>query len=237
VITLFGPRAAPIVIKVAKGLGLKCLKFELREPQSTEDYWRWSPETGRLPVIDIDGERIHDSTAILLRIEELHPNPPFFSSDPRTRTNQQRMVTWADESYVWYWMRWQQVRPEGPPEGPPVSGAVFGGSPGAIRPADPQRPAGTSLRNWVSTRLQKRTTAEESEQARLVYEIGHRVDDMARLLADRPYFYSERISMADLSVYAMLQSLVKDSIPGGRHHVERHPQLLEHAKRVEQETG
>ena len=46
-ITLFGPRAAPIVIKVARGLGLKHLEFTLSEPRSTEDYWRWSPETGR----------------------------------------------------------------------------------------------------------------------------------------------------------------------------------------------
>jgi glutathione S-transferase len=237
VITLFGPRAAPVVNKVAKGLGLKGLEFTQREPGTTEDYWRWSPETGRLPVIDIDGERIHDSTAILLRIDELHPDPPFFSSDPRIGSAQRRMVTWADESYVWYWMRWQQIRPEGPPVGPPVSGAVFGGGPGVVRPDEPTRPAGMSLRNWVATRLQKRTTQGESEHARLIYEIGHRVDDMARLLAGRPFFYSEQISMADLSVYAVLQSLLGDSIPGGRNHVEQNPQLLDHARRVEQETG
>jgi glutathione S-transferase len=237
VITLFGPAEAPIVEKVKRGLALKGLDFTLREPRSTEDYWRWSPETGRLPVIDIDGERLDDSTKILLRVEALHPTPPFFSSDLREAFAQRRMVIWADESYVWYWMRWQQIRPEGPPQEPPISGAVFGGEPGAVRPEELPRPAGMSLRHWIETRLRHKRTVEQSERTRLVYEIGHRVDDMMRFLAGRPYYYSSRISMADLSVFAVLHNLLADRIPGARQHVERHPQLIEFAKRIAQETG
>lgn len=236
-ITLFGPRAAPIVEKVARGLALKQLDFTHREPTSNEDYWRWSPDSGRLPVLDLDGERIEDSTEILLRIDERYPTPPFLSDDPRTAAAQRRMVTWADESYIWYWMRWQVIRPGGPPEAPPVSGAVFGGDPGATRPEELPRPANMSLRHWIETRLHRRRTPDESEQDRLVYEIGHRVDDMRRFLAGRPFYYSSRIGMADLSVYAVLHSLSEDRILGASQHVERHPVLLEFMKRVEQATG
>ena len=55
-IGLYGPRAAPFTEKVARGLALKKLEFELVEPESPEDYRRWNPETAQLPVIDIDGE-------------------------------------------------------------------------------------------------------------------------------------------------------------------------------------
>jgi len=237
VITLFGPVGAPIVEKVARGLALKGLAYTLREPTTSEDYYRWSPETGRLPVIDIDGERTHDSTQSLLRIDHLYPLPPLFARDPRTASLQRRMVVWADESYVWYWMRWQQVRPEGPPREPPISGAVFGGEPGVVRPTELPRPAGMSLRHWIETRMHRKRTANETEQERLVYEIGHRVDDMMRFLAGRPFFYADRISMADLSVFAVLNTLMADRIPGTQGLVERHPQLIEFMKRVERETG
>ena len=64
-----------------------------------------------------------------------------------------------------------------------------------------------------------------------------RVVDLARLLGPRPFFYADRISIADLAAYAMLRPLAMDSIPGTRGHVERHPALLEFMKRVEGQTG
>ena len=66
---LYGLRAAPFTEKVVRGLRLKRLAFELHEPQTPEDYRRWNPETGLLPLLDLDGERVHDSTAILLRLD------------------------------------------------------------------------------------------------------------------------------------------------------------------------
>ena len=43
--------------------------FELVEPTSPADLRRWNPETGLLPVIEIDGERTHDSPVILDRLD------------------------------------------------------------------------------------------------------------------------------------------------------------------------
>src|SRR5262245_11925333 len=63
-IVLYGPRA-PLTEKVARGLRLKRLRFELVEPASPEDYARLSPETGLLPLLELDGVRIPDSAAIL----------------------------------------------------------------------------------------------------------------------------------------------------------------------------
>jgi len=74
VIVLYGPRDVPPVRKVALGLQLKGTRYELREPETRADYRRFSPETGRLPVLEIDGERRPDSNAILAWLDELFPS-------------------------------------------------------------------------------------------------------------------------------------------------------------------
>ena len=75
------------------------------------------------------------------------------------------------------------------------------------------------------------------ERERLVHELGQRVVDLARLLGPRPFFYADRISIADLAVYAMLRSIAADSIPDTSEHLRRLPALLEFMKRVERKTG
>ena len=54
-IHLYGLLAAPFTDKVVRGLRLKGLAFEVHEPQAPEDYRRWNPETGLLPLVEIDG--------------------------------------------------------------------------------------------------------------------------------------------------------------------------------------
>ena len=56
-ITLYGPAEAPFTVKVERALQLKGVEYLLVAPESPEDYRRWNPETGLLPVLDRDGER------------------------------------------------------------------------------------------------------------------------------------------------------------------------------------
>src|SRR5262245_56248351 len=105
-ITLYGPRHTPYTEKVRRALVLKGLDFELREPTGPEDFQRWSPETGLLPVLTLDSELVSDSTAILLRLDELYPKPPLLASDPVIAAQQRQLEDWADESFLWYWNRW-----------------------------------------------------------------------------------------------------------------------------------
>ena len=237
-IVLYAPRTAPFTEKVMRGLALKKLAFELVEPETPEDYHRWNPETGLLPVIEIDGKRVHDSTAILLHVDELSPEPPLLSDDPRTAQNQLRLVHWVDETFFWYWNRWMRHNATGPTEGPPVAGESLAEAASRTSHAELPRPGGVSLRSWVASRVRARPEPDgPSERERLVQEVGHRVSDLARLLVPRPFFYADRVSIADLAVYAMLRTIADDSIPGTRPHLERCPGLLDFMKRVEQETG
>ena len=60
-IALYGDRRMPYTEKCRRALLLKRLEFELHEPSSAEGIRRWSPETGLLPVMTLDGELISDS--------------------------------------------------------------------------------------------------------------------------------------------------------------------------------
>ncbi len=239
-ITLYGSRASPFTEKVARGLRLKKLDFVLVEPESAEDYRRWNPATGTLPTIDLDGERVHDSTAILLRVNEILPEPPLLSDHPRTAENQLRLVHWVEETFFWYWSRWLQRPGASPLVGPflAFAGESLVEAERRVRKAEAPRPVGMSLRSWVATRWREQPGSRPwTEEERLVHEMAHPVDDLARLLSPRPFFYADQIGIADLATHAMLRVLALDTIPGTRRHLERQPALLGLMERVEQETG
>ena len=105
-ITVYGPAQAPFVVKVGLALRMKKLEFRVTEPTSAEDFQRWSPETGLLPVIDVDGTRVADSAKILDFLDERFPEPPLLARDPRTARAQRGLEIWTGETYYYYWLRW-----------------------------------------------------------------------------------------------------------------------------------
>ena len=64
---LFGSRVSPFVEKVVRALQLKGIRYGLVAPKSPADFGRWNPQTRKMPVLEIDGERTYDSTFILRR--------------------------------------------------------------------------------------------------------------------------------------------------------------------------
>jgi glutathione S-transferase len=52
-----------------------------------------------VPVVDFDGEVVHDSPRILQRLDELHPEPPLFPSDRARRAEMDVFIEWFN--YVW----------------------------------------------------------------------------------------------------------------------------------------
>jgi glutathione S-transferase len=215
-ITLYGLARVPFTEKCRRALVLKGLAFELREPSGPEDFQRWSPETGLLPVMTIDDERVSDSTNILLRLEELCPDPPLLSPDPVVAAQQRQLEDWADESFLWYYQEWLRAGAEAG-SAPPASGAR-----GRLR--------------RLGARLRARAE-REPPQSELLRGIGDRFGDLENFLGARPFFYADRVSMADLTVYAMLRSMQMDEITGAARLLAERPALLAFMRRVEQATG
>jgi glutathione S-transferase len=214
-IVLYGPPLAPYTEKVRRALKLKDLDFELREPSGPEDYKRWSPDTGLLPVLEVDGDLIPDSTEILLALDERFPENPLLSTDPRTASQQRQLVDWADESFLWFYGRSQRLQAES-----------------AARADAPVSSFARVVGAWF-----KAGGTWERPEAALLRELGSRMDDLVNFLGGRTFFYSERISMADLGVYGMLRVLYIDGIPGAAKLLNQRPALLSYMARVEEKTG
>jgi len=51
----------------------------------------------RLPVLELDGRRIGDSTAIIAALEEHVPEPPLYPADPGRRARALELEDWFDE--------------------------------------------------------------------------------------------------------------------------------------------
>jgi len=106
--TLYGSRLSPFVEKVARALQLKRIDFSVVDPRGPNDLKKWNPTTGKMPVLDIGGEKPFDSTLILRRLDELVADPPLVSRDPEIAAKQHFLEDWSDESLYWYVMalRW-----------------------------------------------------------------------------------------------------------------------------------
>ena len=210
-ITLYGPSGAPFVIKVRGALALKGLPYELREPRGPEDFRRWSPETGLLPVIDVAGQRIPDSSAILDHLDRTFPEPPLLASDPKAASAQRRLEAWAEATFTFYWTAYLRDL---------VNRTVDA-------PAQGARPGATRVRR------RRRGSAREDG---LGVEFRQRLDDLVNFLGGRPFFYGDRVSRADLAVYSFLARLpdATDAAVGGE--IEARPGLVALLTRVEAAT-
>ena len=224
-ITLYGPGQAPFTEKVRRALCYKGLDFEFIEPTGPEDYKRWSPKTGQLPVLDLDGEHVPDSTDILFRLDAVYPDPPLLSSDPTVAAQQRQLEEWADESFLWHYMRYRRLLAD-EMEVPTT----------ASKPAPAAQPETGGALQRVMAWLRAGGTWERPLTG-ILRDLGLRMDDLVNFLGTRPYFYSQTLSVADLAVYSMLVTMRADSIPGASRLLTERESLTAFMDRLEEATG
>jgi glutathione S-transferase len=219
-ITLYGAAVTPYTIKVARALHWKGLPFTLEEPQSAEDYQRWSPANGLLPVLAIGDTRVQDSTAILDLLEQRFPEPPLLSADPMVAREQRQLERWVGETFFHHLLRWVRSRVVGAPE--PREGGGLGPMMrlGLIGPNGKVRPE-----------------VFDASRGGPGPDFDGALVELTKLLGSRTWFFADRMSRADLAVYGALQGLVHDRYPGGSALLRAHPKLWRHSERVEVATA
>jgi glutathione S-transferase len=225
-VTIYGPAQAPFVVKVGLALRMKKLVYQVVEPAGAEDFKRWNPETGLLPVIDVDGTRIADSSKILDWLDAHYPEPPLLARDPRTARAQRALEQWTGETFYYYWLRWLR--------------AIFDLPEVAELPKTGASPMiGELARLGVLSRVRE-AIAERSgdvDLGHLDHEFERRLDDLIGFLGTRPFFHADRPSRADLTVVAFLRSLESGHIPGGPRMLAARPALRALMDRVDAEIG
>ena len=223
-IRLYTQSINPFTAKVELALALKGLEYEREVSNDADDAKRWSPVTRQLPVIQIDDQRIHDSAAILQRLDELFPEPPLLAREPKTARAQTRLADWADKSFLFYWNRWREARFPQPGDEKPAEDATLLGK---VR--DGIKRAFSSQGDGL--------TRSELREAEVINGVAARFADLTAFLGQRPFFYADEPSVADVSVYAMLRLLYDGPMTGAHDQILECPELLEYMARMQKETA
>lgn len=217
-IVVYGPPGSPFVEKVFLGLAFKGLRdAKVVAPESAEDFRRWNPETGMLPVMDFDGERVPDSSGILDWLDARFPEPPLVARDPWTARQQRQLESWIGESFYFYWVRWLRAHV-------------------VPREVDPSKSSDLE-RLGILGRMTEVLANTPSLPGDLGPEFVRRLDDLVAFLGTRPFFHADRPSRADLTATAFLASLEAGSVPAGPRLLAARPSLVALMARVREATG
>lgn len=220
-ITLYGPTVTPYTIKVVRALHWKRLAFTLEVPKQADDYRRWSPQNGLLPVIDVDGTRVQDSAAILDLLDARFPDPPLLSSDPKLAREQRRLEAWVSETFFFHLFRWVRSR-VGSASAPQRESAGLG----------PMMRLGL-----IGPNGQVRPEVFDTSDGGPGPEFAGAVDELAKLLGGRAFFFSDQLSRADLAAFGSLSGLRDDRYPGGAELLRSLPTLWQFCERVDRATA
>jgi glutathione S-transferase len=163
--------------------GLRAMLFSLR---------------GTLPVLDIDGERIVDSTRIIAALEGRHPEPALYPEQPAERRKALELEDFFDEEAGHELRRAAFYELRGDPDY--VSALLTTGRSGTTR---------RLFRVFISlpgamvyARRRYRIYPADAEQARA--KLGAALDRITAELKPSGYLVGSRFSVADLTAAALL---------------------------------
>lgn len=163
--------------------------------------WLTRGRSGTLPILEIDGERFADSTAIIAALEQRFPDPPLYPADPGERKRALELEDFFDRSLgpairrvVWHELRRdpERLAPLAAQAAPAFSGRT------AV-PYARLLAAGTGVRY----RARSKRGARRAESNLLTV-----LDRLETELGDRDYLVDGRFGVADLTAASLLYPLV-----------------------------
>ncbi len=157
-----------------------------------------------VPVIVIDGEAIGDSTAIIRRLEELHPEPPLYPTDPAERRRALELEDFFDEELGPFIRRWGYHHLTRDPDLlPELTAHQVQYAPEATMTVTKR-----VLKRFLDLRF---STASEERADEAEAKVVAALDRLDAELEGREYLAGEGFSVADLTAAALLYPLVLPS--------------------------
>jgi glutathione S-transferase len=158
--------------------------------------------TGKLPVLDYDGERIQDSSRIAEFLDRKHPERPLYPTDPAELARARLWEDWAGQSLYFYEIYFRMLDPVSLER---ALDLICAGRPSWER---------SVLKLVFKRRYPKKL--EQQGLARLPRAEVERqfftlLDALETLLEERAWLASESASIADFSVAAQLDELMRTS--------------------------
>ncbi len=194
--------------KVRWALAWKGIEHERREPPPPVHMglalWWSRGETITFPVLELDGERILDSTAIIGALEARWPDPPLYPSEPTDRRRALDLEDFFDENLgpAVRLFGWHHLRRD-----PELLGKVTEKNlPGPVRNLGPARAGVNAFAStFANLRFKVADPAAEAEARRVILEGTDRIE---RELDGGDHLVGDSFSVADLTASALLYPLV-----------------------------
>ncbi|MFZ5722542.1 MAG: glutathione S-transferase family protein [Pseudomonadota bacterium] len=203
--TLYQYEISPFCDKVrrvlhAKGVDYRVQEITLRE--TLDGRLKELSPAGKLPVLDIEGERIADSTDICRFLEARFPEPRLMPADLRDQALVHFFEDWADEALYFYEMHLRFTLPHNAERWVPAVSRHDGSF---IR----------RLAKFAVPRTMLRTTQAQGTGRKPLATIRRELDRHFQMLnqwlTGRDWLVGDALSLADVSVYVQLDALAGTS--------------------------
>jgi glutathione S-transferase len=195
---------SPFCQKVAKALQHKGLSYH------TVDYngamaakAQILSKVGKLPVLDIDGKRVQDSTHIARYLDQAYPDlPPLYPVDPLQKAQAELWEDWSDELLYWYEVYFRVNDPAALEAA--VSLSVAG------RPAHEKLLVKPMLKATLKAQLYCQGLGKMRAED-VVAEMIRHLDRIELVLSATPFLVGSQKTIADIAVATQLAEMVRTS--------------------------
>lgn len=179
---------------------------------------------GKLPFIEMEGERIGDSTLILYRLKEKLGVDLDRGLDETEKAQSHMIQRLVEERLYWVIVhsRWADDA-----NWPAVRRALFGGMPFPLSAIVPH-----VARRGVRAALHAQGTGRHSREE--IYDLGARdLAALSTLLGEKDFFFGDKPTLADVSVFACLVNIVGPDLPNPlKEAALGHDNLMRHTERM-----
>ncbi len=226
-LTLHQYNQSPFNQKIQRMLNYKGVPFE-------EVYWRIADRSkvlkvspsGKLPALEHDGKLVVDSTDMAYYIEEAFPQNPLIPDDPKLRGVLHAIEDWADESLYFYEMTLRFT----------TEGNAERNVPKLI---ENEAPALRWLLKRMIPRLLRKATSSQGigrkDREQLSKDTRRHIEAVANMLGQDDWLLDNRLTLADLAVYAMFQCFRDADFVAAM--LEEYPTVTAWMARIESETS
>jgi glutathione S-transferase len=219
---------SPFCDKVRRVLHVKGLDYTVRDvPVGSLSKLKRMARPGKVPILEIDGRFIHDSSDICRMLEGLTPEPRLIPTDPSQRALVDILEDWADESLYFFEMTmrftWLHDRSRWVTEILKHDNAVM-------------RVLGRPVVPYLTRKAGMEQGLARRDEAAILRELHRHVSALAALLDGGPgYLVGDRLTLADISVVAQLECVAGST--QGLALLREFSQVMRWIERIERETG
>src|SRR3990167_2976750 len=215
---MFGiPNLSPFCMKIEAWLRMSGLEYECRFQTDP----RKAP-MGKLPSIQVDGEKVPDSTLIIDYLETLYDLSLDSHLSPVERAVSHAFQRLMEERMYWAVLHnrflgenWPTIREEAFGRLPPI------------------------VRTLVPALIQKKLQRDLQGQGLGLHDIetiyrfgGQDIDALAAYLGDKPYFMGSKVSTVDAVLLGFLTGMLAPQLPSPlQERVQLHPNLVAYQQR------